>query len=84
MRQGLEDLAKENRPKHPKCKGYDVWSSHGYGHGCGYETTLTCDDCKYCAGRKDPKLSVIKHNKQPHSVAVFCVDKNEIKEGYLL
>jgi hypothetical protein len=39
--------------KHPKCKGYyDVWNGDS---DCGYNTTLTCDHCKYGVGRKDPE-----------------------------
>lgn len=39
--------------KHPKCKGrydpFDIYSD------CGYNTTLTCDECKYGFGKKDPE-----------------------------
>jgi hypothetical protein len=39
--------------KHPKCKGhYDHFSEE---FDCGYDTTLTCDECKYGVGRKDPE-----------------------------
>ena len=46
--------------KHPNCKGsyhpYDDFSD------CGYNTTLTCDECKYSGlgGRKDPKAKCNK------------------------
>jgi hypothetical protein len=34
---------------------------------CGYETTITCDDCKYGAGggRKDPQAKCNQPKEQP-------------------
>lgn len=45
----------EHKPieKHPKCLGeYDKWSGD---FGCGYRSNLSCEDCKYGLGRKDPE-----------------------------
>jgi hypothetical protein len=41
--------------RHPKCEGY--YSEYFGEFDCAYETTLTCDECKYgpCGGRKDPE-----------------------------
>lgn len=48
----LEDPAPK-RLRHPKCKGwYDEWTGE---FDCDYYTTLTCDECKYGDGRKDPE-----------------------------
>jgi hypothetical protein len=39
--------------KHPKCRGtYDSWNGD---FDCDYGTTLTCEQCKYGMGRKDPE-----------------------------
>ena len=41
------------KEKHPKCLGwYDAMSGE---FDCDYKTTLTCDECKYGVGRKDPE-----------------------------
>ena len=46
--------ARAHRPeKHPKCKGYRDDFTLEY--DCGYDTTLACDECKYCVGRKYPE-----------------------------
>jgi hypothetical protein len=52
-------MAGTNNGRHPKCKGY---TTPDYGNGseydCGYGTTITCDECKYClngGGRKNPE-----------------------------
>ena len=38
---------------HAKCKGrYDSLTGD---YWCDYDTTLTCDECKYGIGRKDPE-----------------------------
>lgn len=44
----------EDKPKkHPKCLGtYDEWNGD---YDCGYYTKLSCDQCKYGSGRKDPE-----------------------------
>ena len=40
------------REKHPKCKGYKTYFGD---YDCEYDTKLTCDECKYGVGRKDPE-----------------------------
>jgi len=40
--------------RHPKCKGYWTYSCDGNEFDCEYETILSCDECKYGVGRKDP------------------------------
>ena len=40
---------------HPKCEGYKSWGDYGYEYGCGYESNLNCEDCKYGFGEKDPE-----------------------------
>ena len=40
--------------RHPKCKGYQQ-THDPYDYDCEYETTITCDECKYGVGRKDPE-----------------------------
>ena len=37
----------------PGCEGYyEDWSGE---YDCGYGSTLTCEECKYGGGRKDPE-----------------------------
>lgn len=39
--------------KHPKCLGfYDAWTGD---FDCDYYTTISCEECKYGIGRKDPE-----------------------------
>jgi len=51
------NLGKEEPKRHPKCKGSggsDQWVDD---FECGYNTEITCDECRYClgsSGRKDP------------------------------
>ena len=45
----------EVNSKHPKCKGYKVFTSCGYEYDCEYQARLSCEDCKYGFGRKDPE-----------------------------
>lgn len=45
--------------KHPKCGGpyYSTTWNESHEFDCSYNTTLECDECKYCLdarGRKDP------------------------------
>ena len=44
--------------KHPKCMGYKIESPDGTDYDCGYGTTITCEECRYCDGNngrgKDP------------------------------
>jgi hypothetical protein len=47
--------------KHPKCKSYATYHpEYGYEFDCGYNTKLSCDECKYGAGRKNPEAKVNK------------------------
>jgi hypothetical protein len=39
--------------KHPKCKGYMMLFTGDY--DCAYNTNLSCEECKYGVGRKDPE-----------------------------
>lgn len=42
--------------KHPKCLGtYDEWNGD---YDCEYDTIITCDECKYGVGKKDPEAKV--------------------------
>lgn len=44
--------------RHPKCKGwkkYDWGMMDGPEYGCGYNTTIECNECMYCVGEKDPE-----------------------------
>lgn len=52
----------EESTKHSMCGGYRVWTDWGYEYDCEYPTTLSCDDCKYGGGRKDPlaKCNTVK------------------------
>lgn len=34
---------------HPKCKGFKYDTSYGPEYDCEYSTTITCDECRYCA-----------------------------------
>jgi hypothetical protein len=48
--------------KHPMCKGtYDEMNGD---YDCGYVTTITCDECKYCVGRKNPEAKCNQPKKQ--------------------
>jgi len=45
--------AEELLTKHPKCTGYyDEWNGD---YGCHYNSSLSCEECKYGCGRKDPE-----------------------------
>lgn len=56
----IEDLlictltpSEKSQKKHHKCLGrYDAWNGEFI---CDYDTVLTCDQCKYGFGRKDPE-----------------------------
>jgi len=42
--------------RHPKCKGWsDNTPDAGIEFECGYESYLSCEECKYGLGRKDPE-----------------------------
>ena len=49
------EFCEHRPPKHPKCKGRVLHYFEGTEFECDYDTTLTCDDCKYGMGRKDPE-----------------------------
>ena len=49
----LELLKTSTESKHPKCSGYyDEWNGD---YGCHYNSVLSCEECKYGLGRKDPE-----------------------------
>lgn len=41
--------------KHPKCEGYQTWTDWGWEYDCGCNTDISCDECKYGLGRKNPE-----------------------------
>jgi hypothetical protein len=45
---------------HSKCKGYRYWTPDGYEYNCEYESLLSCEECKYCGGLKDPNAKCNK------------------------
>ena len=50
----------DNGRRHPKCEGYVTDTPDGRDYDCGYQTTITCDDCKHNNqpfGRKDPEAA---------------------------
>lgn len=50
----IENLTENKR--HPKCKGIQLSDiGNGSDYNCGYNTSITCDECKYCGGRKNPE-----------------------------
>lgn len=55
----LEPLTLSGDPhlsvKQPGCLGYKYWTDCGWEYDCEYPTTLTCDECKYGCGRKNPE-----------------------------
>jgi hypothetical protein len=51
----LADINPTKPKRHPKCMGYEDSTPNGTEYGCGYETTITCDDCKYGHGNKNPE-----------------------------
>ena len=46
--------------RHPKCRGTVVETMDGPDYGCDYETTITCEQCKYC-------LPLSKYGKDPEA-----------------
>ena len=40
-------MIKKEITRHPKCKGYVEQIYDITEYGCGYETTINCEDCKY-------------------------------------
>lgn len=56
--EGIEGNVPE-KPKESGCKGYKYWTDCGYEYDCGYNTTLSCEKCKYSGlGRKDPEAKI--------------------------
>lgn len=54
-RELIEIFSPIQTTKHHKCLGtYNEWQGDW---DCGYQTTISCDDCKYSngGGRKDPE-----------------------------
>lgn len=50
-----------NYSRHPKCKVI-LMPDYGWGNDidCGYQTKLTCDECKYGGGNKNPEAKINK------------------------
>ncbi len=46
--------SKKTFNKHPKCLGYFTYYS-GIEFECGYNTKISCDECKYGFGKKNPE-----------------------------
>ena len=56
MSERIKELAEfepNMTPKHHKCAGY--YDAYRGDYDCNYNTILTCDECKYGLGRKDPE-----------------------------
>lgn len=54
-------LASDRSIRHPKCLGsYDEWSGD---YDCEYGSDLSCDECKYGGGRKDPEAACNNPNQ---------------------
>lgn len=48
----VDSVVPDQQMKHPKCLGEtDYWGEFD----CWYQTTLSCEDCKYGLGKKDPE-----------------------------
>ena len=43
----------------PDCLSTKEWTDWGYEYDCGYNTKLSCEDCKYGGhgGRRDPQAA---------------------------
>ena len=57
----LANPKKEGSVKHPKCLGYSTNTMNGIEYDCGYNTTINCEDCRYClgtGGRKNPQAKI--------------------------
>lgn len=46
------DIPVQVPPNHPKCLGYN--NGHTGEFCCDYDTFITCDECKFGGGNKDP------------------------------
>jgi len=49
-----KDLSAVTGSSHAGCLEESSMTDYGYEYSCGYGTTISCDDCKYGGGRKDP------------------------------
>jgi hypothetical protein len=41
--------------RHPKCLGYEINTTDCRDYDCEYGSNLTCEECKYGVGKKDPE-----------------------------
>ena len=53
LRKEFESFGIQTTPKHPKCTGY--YNAFTGDFDCDYNTKLSCEECKYGLGRKDPE-----------------------------
>lgn len=45
-------------PPESGCKGYKTWTDCGYEYDCGYSTIISCEECIYAGGRKNPEAKI--------------------------
>lgn len=38
-----------------KCRGFRLLTDHGYDFSCEYNPEITCEECMYGAGMKNPE-----------------------------
>lgn len=50
------------KPAESGCKGFKHMTDCGWEYDCGYNTIITCEECKYCdyGGKKDPNAKCNK------------------------
>lgn len=48
------------KKKHHKCGGYSEHTPNGTEYDCSYQSSLTCEECKYGLGTKDPNAKCNK------------------------
>jgi len=53
----------EAHTKHPKCAGVKFLTDHGYDYDCEYGAVLSCDECKYGYGGRDPEAKFNKMDR---------------------
>lgn len=62
-----QDKVAYNMSKHEKCKGFIIPDTgNGVDYDYGYDTKITCDECKYCLGgygRKGPEAKRNQTNR---------------------
>ena len=46
--------------KHSRCRGSVSHTMDGTDYDCEYNTDLSCEDCKYGLGRRDPEAKINK------------------------